>query len=116
MLSIKENTIALAVHTGYTSRRGRIIRKILVKSQKMPEFFKSLLFFLLEVYIVGGVITYFATIPIFLNSQVSLSIWILLFFLFITFCFPPSLPIYFNLAYSCCLARLKMKNIYVQNF
>jgi len=37
---------------------------------------------------------------------------ILLFFLYITFCYPPAFPIYFNLAYSYSLARLKFKNIH----
>jgi cation-transporting P-type ATPase 13A2 len=32
----KENTLAMAVHVGYVSRRGRIIRKILTKVSKQP--------------------------------------------------------------------------------
>jgi F0F1-type ATP synthase membrane subunit c/vacuolar-type H+-ATPase subunit K len=42
---MKENTLALAVHVGYGSRRGRIIRKILTKITKQPESFKKLIIF-----------------------------------------------------------------------
>jgi cation-transporting ATPase 13A3/4/5 len=34
--TMKEHTLALAVNVGYTSQRGRIIRKILNKSSKQP--------------------------------------------------------------------------------
>jgi len=63
-------------------------------------------------YIIGGIIVYFASLQRLIDADIETSMIILLFFLFITFCFPPAFPIYFNLAYSLCLARLKFKNIY----
>ena len=41
----KGNVIALVVNTGYTTRRGRIIRKILNKVPKTAQIFKSALLF-----------------------------------------------------------------------
>lgn len=32
----KEGTLAMAMHIGFGSRRGRIIRKILTKTPKQP--------------------------------------------------------------------------------
>jgi cation-transporting P-type ATPase 13A2 len=49
----KEGTLAMAVHIGFGSRRGRIIRKILTKRPKQPEFFRKLICFLLEVLLVS---------------------------------------------------------------
>jgi cation-transporting P-type ATPase 13A2 len=34
--TMKEHTLALAINVGYTSQRGRIIRKILNKTSKQP--------------------------------------------------------------------------------
>lgn len=65
-----------------------------------------------EIYIVGGILVYFGCLQVFIDAEIETSMIILLFFLFITFCFPPAFPIYFNLAYSMCLARLKFKDIY----
>ena len=36
VLSAQPDSYLLAIHTGYTSRRGRIIRKILSRKQRMP--------------------------------------------------------------------------------
>lgn len=71
-----------------------------------------MIYFLIETYIIGGIIVYFATINRLIDADVDTSMIILLFFLYITFAFPPAFPIYFNLAYSLCLARLKWKDIY----
>jgi hypothetical protein len=45
--TIKEGTLALAVDIGFGSQRGKIIRKILTKIPKQPEFFKKLTYFLI---------------------------------------------------------------------
>lgn len=70
VLSAKEDTRVLSIHTGYTSKRGRIIRKILTKKQKMPEFFRSVIYFLVEIYIVGGIIVYFASLPRLIDAEI----------------------------------------------
>jgi magnesium-transporting ATPase (P-type) len=57
----KEGVLAMAVNVGFGSRRGRIIRKILTKRPKQPEFFKKMIYFLLEVLVVSLVL-YAATV------------------------------------------------------
>lgn len=41
----KEHTLAVAVNVGYGSQRGRIIRKILNKQSKQPQFFQKVIWF-----------------------------------------------------------------------
>ncbi len=101
----------MVINTGYASKRGRIIRKILNRVPTVPHFFKTFIYFLAETYIVGIIIC-FATIFISINAQIPTLMIILTFLLYVTFCFPPAFPIYFNLVYSFCLVRLKWKNIF----
>lgn len=63
MLEKKGNVMALVVNIGYTTRRGRIIRKILTKVPARSDLFNKALLFLLEAFIVGSII-YFATLPL----------------------------------------------------
>lgn len=42
---MKEQTLAVAINIGYSSQRGKIIRKILTKIVKQPEFFFKLISF-----------------------------------------------------------------------
>lgn len=55
--------MVMAMHTGYTSKRGRILRKIIHKTASAPHFFTTCMYFLLENYIVG-VILYLGTLPL----------------------------------------------------
>lgn len=100
----------MVINTGYTTHRGRIVRKILNRRVKDPDMLRSLLFFVLEVVIVG-LITFFSTLFLMLVRDISK-----LFVFFKTIDFlassaPPSLPIFFNLAYSLSLFRLRSKGI-----
>lgn len=61
MVEKRDTVLALVVNTGYTTRRGRIIRKILTRVSKTSEIFKSALYFLLEAFGIAMII-YFATI------------------------------------------------------
>ena len=106
----KENSLAVAIHVGYASRRGRIIRKILNRTSKQPEFFTKLIIFQVEVLLVSTII-YLATLPQILSLDVD-SIYVAVRYLdFVTYAFPAPFPIFFNLAYSFCLVRLNRKSI-----
>ena len=51
LIKVKEGILAMAVHTGYTSHKGRIIRKIVKHSVKTPEFtYKILIFFIMAYF------------------------------------------------------------------
>lgn len=110
ILSAK-NALAMVVHTGYTSKKGRILRKILHRSAERPHFFMTYIAFMVEVYAVG-VVAYLGTMWLRVDTGVVEPVIIFLdFLLIVTFCFPPSGPIYFNLVYSFSLMRLKANHI-----
>ena len=47
------NPMAMAIYTGYTTKRGQILRKILNRPVIISELFRSCLYFLLLTCIVG---------------------------------------------------------------
>lgn len=102
--------LALVVYTGYLTRRGRIIRKILTKQPKASEIFNSALNFLLSAFVVSMII-YFSTIAFHKSKNVSDLIVGFRFVDFLGWAFPPTFPIYFNTAYSYTLVRLKNMDI-----
>ena len=51
-MSCKEGTIAVAMNTAFSTRKGKIIRKILHGSDATSEFFNSMLPFIGQVVIV----------------------------------------------------------------
>lgn len=105
------NPLAMVVNIGYSSKRGRILRKILNRPVTVSHLFTCCLYFLACTYVVGLVL-YLATLPMRLNIGNLQGIIIFLnFLLVITQCFPPGCPIYFNLVYSFCLMRLKWNGI-----
>ena len=111
VLEKRGDTLALVINIGYATRRGRIIRKILARVTKTPDCFWKAMIFLTECFIVA-IIIYFATLPFVLSRDI---IPLFVGFRFIDFfgwAFPPTFPIYFNLAYSFSLGRLRRKEIY----
>ena len=110
MLEKKGDVLALVINTGYTTRRGRIIRKILTKVQTKSDLFQKALLFLLEAFVVGAII-YFATLSFMLSKDISNIIVGFRFIDFLGWSFPPTFPIYFNLAYSFALVRLNANEI-----
>ena len=96
----------MVVYTGYTTRRGRIIRRILARNEEYPSIFKRALIFLIEAFIIALII-YFATLSFVKSKNVSDLIVGFRFVDFLGWAFPPTFPIYFNVAYSFALARLK---------
>jgi magnesium-transporting ATPase (P-type) len=43
VVSLKEGTLLLAINTGFSSRRGRILRKIQINKKTFPEIFKNVI-------------------------------------------------------------------------
>ena len=103
-------TFALVVQTGFTTTRGRIIRRILYREIHEPDFIMSNLFFVFEVVIVS-LIVFFATLFILLREDIDPVFKFFKFVDFLASSAPPPLPIFFNLAYSISLIRLKAKDI-----
>lgn len=106
----KGNTFTVVINTGFTTHRGRIIRKIMNRTAKDPDIIRTTLIFVLEVLIVS-LIAFFSTLFIILNRDIER---IYVFFKLIDFLAssaPPALPILFNLAYSLSLFRLGYKGI-----
>lgn len=108
--TMKEGTVAIAVHVGYGSRRGRIIRKILTKTTKQPESFKKLILFQVEVLVVS-ILVFLVSLPRMYEFEIDGIMKVLRFCDFITYSFPAPYPILFNLAYSFCLMRLRKSGV-----
>ena len=101
----------MVVHIGYSTKRGRILRKILNRTVTVSHLFTTCLYFLCINYAVA-VIVYLATMKMRIdNGNLEGIIIFLNFLLIVTLCFPPGCPIYFNLVYSFCLMRLKWNNV-----
>jgi cation-transporting ATPase 13A2 len=109
-LEERGNALAIVINTGYSTRRGRIIRKILNRVPNDPDFFMSAIYFLTETFIVG-IILYLGTLPILFHAKITKLFRVFRFLDFLGWSFPPTFPIYFNLAYSFALARLRIKGI-----
>ena len=103
-------TYAIVINTGYTTTRGRIIRRILHRDIKDPDILRSILIFVAEVVAVGFFI-YLVTL--FIPLRIDIEPIFLVFKLvdFLASSAPPPLPIYFNMAYSMSLFRLRFKDI-----
>ena len=110
MLEKKGDVLALVVNIGYATRRGRIIRKILARVVKTPDCFWKAMQFLGECFVIA-IIIYFATLPFTLSRDIADIFVGFRFIDFFGWAFPPTFPIYFNLAYSFSLGRLRTKNI-----
>lgn len=108
--TVKEDTLALAVNVGFTSRKGRIIRKILTHVSKQPEFFMKIIYFMMEVTIITAIV-FFSTLGYLLSQQIETVMVVFRGLDFITYAIPAPYPIYFNTAYSVCVARLQFQQI-----
>lgn len=106
----KGSTFAVAINTGFTTHRGRIIRKILNRTVKDPDILRTTMVFVLEVVIVS-VITFFATLYLLLERDIEKLFIVFKFIDFLASSAPPPLPILFNLAYSFSLLRLGYRDI-----
>lgn len=100
----------MAINIGFGSRRGRIIRKILTKKPKQPEILNKLVYFMLEILLVS-MLLYAAMVTQMTGKNIESIMIIFKFLEFITYSLSAVLPIFFNLAYSFCLIRLRQKGI-----
>lgn len=69
VLQVREGTFVVAVHTGFTSHRGRIIRKIVKHSVKEPLFTHKILIFFVLAYL-SAILIYLA----YLSKLMSIAI------------------------------------------
>ena len=98
------------ITTGFTTTRGRIIRRILNREVKDPDVFKSIIIFISEVIIVGYIVL-FSVLFLYLRVEWNRIFIFLKFVDFLVACSVPPLPIAFNLIFSFTLVRLKHKNV-----
>jgi hypothetical protein len=68
------------------------------------------IYFLAETFIIA-IIIFLATLPVLLSANITTLSRVFNFLNYIGWSFPPTLPIYFNSAYSFSLARLGVKGI-----
>lgn len=101
----------VVIFTGFASRKGRLLRKILNRVPNTPDFFNKMFFFLLESFVIAMCL-YGATMPIRLNAYIDQAIVILRILDYLTSSIPPAFPFYFTIAYSWSLYRLKKKQIF----
>ena len=100
----------MAIHIGYTTKRGRIIRKILNRVSNYPDFFKTAIYFMLENLILGLTI-YLSTLGLVLSVSIPSIFVVYRLFDMINYTIPPPIPIYFQLIYTMSLGRLRWKGI-----
>ena len=110
MLESRSNSRVVVINTGYGTRRGRIIRKILTRVSKKPEFYHKALIFLV-VNLAAGSILYFATLYLMVGNIIDTFVGFR-FLDVVSWTFPPAFPIFFNLAYTYSLVRLKYRRIF----
>ena len=111
IIETRGEVLALAVYTGFITKKGRIFRNILFKEHSQPEFFKYAFLFLLEIF-VYCLVVYLAMIPSMIEGQISSGLMVLRFFDMVSWAIPPALPICFNLCYSLSMYRLRQQGIY----
>jgi cation-transporting ATPase 13A2 len=111
VIESRGSPLALAVNTGFVTRKGRIFRKILFREHIEPEFYWSALYFLLEMFIYCTII-FLGMIPLYLQKEISTKLMILRFFDMVGWAIPPSFPIIFNVCYSVSLYRFRKQNIF----
>lgn len=102
---------AVVIFTGFASRKGRLLRKILNRVPSQPDFFFKMFFFLLESFIIGMAL-YGATLPIRLAADIDMAIVVLRVLDYLVSSVPPAFPVYFTIAYSWALYRLKSKEVF----
>lgn len=56
-METNSETLAVAINTGFRTKRGKIIRRILTRHFDEPQIFRSALIFIVEATIIG-IITY----------------------------------------------------------
>jgi len=100
----------MVFRTGFVTRKGRILRQILNRIPQQPDFFKKAVIFLIFSGIVA-IILFLCTVKIKLDSNIDRSLVWLSVINFLLNAIPPAFPIYFTMAYSWSIYRLKQNNV-----
>jgi cation-transporting ATPase 13A2 len=101
----------MVIYTNFASKKGRLLRKILNRVPNQPDFFIKMFIFLLESFVIGMTL-YGATLPIRLSVNIDKGIVALRALDYLISSVPPAFPVYFTIAYSWSLYRLKKKGIF----
>jgi cation-transporting ATPase 13A2 len=111
VLELRGNPTALVVNTGFSTRKGRIFRKILHNNPTAPEFMLSAIKFLAIMFLCAYII-YFGFVAFMLQHQLSPTAIFYRALDLIGWAAPAAFPIFFNLCYSVGLSRLRSSKIY----
>ena len=100
----------MVIRTNFMTRKGRILRQILNRAPQQPDFFQKAVIFLMFSGILS-IILFFCTVTIKLNANIDRSLVWLSIVNFLLNAIPPAFPIYFTMAYSWSIYRLKKFDI-----
>ena len=101
-------TLAMAAHTGYTSHRGRIIRKIIKHNVQEPAFTHNILLFFIFAFVIAAIV-YFSYIVELMMLPIREDTIVFLFFLIVSLAVPVGYIGVLNLYPGMSLIRLDMK-------
>ena len=96
----------MVIRTNFVTRKGQILRQILNRIPKQPHFFNKAVIFLIISGIIS-IILFFCTVKIKLTANIDKSLVWLSIINFILNSIPPAFPIYFTMAYSLSIYRLR---------
>ena len=107
-----EDIRAVVINTGLTTKKGRIIRRILKREVTEPKIYRSALLFVGESAVLSLVaFGVFLGLAMCFGITLGIGFQILMFFDILSAFVPSRLPIYFNMNYTLSLCRLRYKDI-----
>ena len=112
ILESSEKVRAIVINTGFTTKRGRIIRHIQTRKYDSLQIYRTALIFVCESALVSCVA--FGLYVGLANSygiEISEVFRLIMFFDILSVFVPAFLPIFFNMNYSYSLARLRFQDI-----
>jgi magnesium-transporting ATPase (P-type) len=110
VVSMKAHCLLLAVNTGYSTRKGRIIRKILHQKPGNNDLFKNIIQ-QSSLLVLIMICAYFAFFHVMFDGVEDRSLVYILFGSFVNQSLPSVLPVFMNAAYAILLLRLKFNNV-----
>jgi cation-transporting ATPase 13A2 len=107
--------LSLVVNTGYSTRKGRVIRKILNPKDESNELFKNIMqsSFIMMAVNACAFLVFFNYM--FDGTPADTSTKILIFATVFLQSLPAVIPVFINMAYTIFLLRLKLQNIFGLN-
>ena len=103
--------MAVVVNTGYSTRKGRIIRKILNKKPEGRDFFVNVMQST-SLVLIGSICVYTAFYNYMFGQLKSKSLPIIILGSFVVQSIPSILPIFVNFAYAILLIRFRKSSIF----